>query len=181
MSLRALQKHLASHQQQLSLFALPTNLDETEDDEDEEDRRSQGMQESDDDNISNVSDTRDADESSTPKIPWRTVEFDPPQEATENTRMDDAEEEDIMPTRDASDTFEDQNQTDKTVPVEVNRVQVRFPAYDDFAWANIERYLRQKWPSWNDFEPCRLGHDWSFQVPEQLTEVHKCLTFCDQD
>jgi uncharacterized C2H2 Zn-finger protein len=71
MSLRALQKHLASHQQQLSLFALPTNLDETEDDEDEEDRRSQGMQESDDDNISNVSDTRDADESSTLKIPWR--------------------------------------------------------------------------------------------------------------
>jgi hypothetical protein len=136
MSLRALQKHLASHQQQLSLFALPTNLDEREDDEDEEDRRSQGMQESDDDNISNFSAFRDADESSTLKIPWRTVEY---------------------------------------------RVHVRFPAYDDFAWANIERYLRQKWPSWNDFKPCRLGQDWTFQVPEQLTEVHKCLTFCDQD
>jgi hypothetical protein len=266
MSLRALQKHLASHQQQLSLFALPPNLDETEDDEDEEDRRSQGMQESDDDNISDVSDTRNADESSTLKIPWRlctreyhwsflddkvessntdqlplivlqdqhswteilaswvlrevieeagypfrqvqkddlagdgrqtcylieqalqypqvrqlverTAEFDLRKEATtrpvgvKDKRMDDAAEEYIMPTRDTSDSYVDQNPTSKTVPDYINRVQVRFPAYDDFAWANIERYLRQKWPSWNDFKPCRLGHDWSFQVPEQLTEVH---------
>lgn len=36
MTLRALQKHLGHHQEQLSLFALPTNLDEMEDDPDEE-------------------------------------------------------------------------------------------------------------------------------------------------
>jgi hypothetical protein len=38
--LKSLQKHMASHQQQLSLFALPPNLDETEDDHDEDNENS---------------------------------------------------------------------------------------------------------------------------------------------
>jgi hypothetical protein len=37
MALRVLQKHLGRHQEQLALFALPQNLDETEDDQQDED------------------------------------------------------------------------------------------------------------------------------------------------
>lgn len=36
MTLRALQKHLGHHQEQLALFALPNNGDESEDDQDDD-------------------------------------------------------------------------------------------------------------------------------------------------
>jgi hypothetical protein len=62
MSLRGLQRHLASHQQQLALFALPPNLDETEDDENEDEDEIIGMGASDDDDLPDISDTQDGDE-----------------------------------------------------------------------------------------------------------------------
>jgi hypothetical protein len=55
MSLKGLHKHLASHQQQLALFALPLTLDETVDDEDDGER-GPGVQELDDENVSDMSD-----------------------------------------------------------------------------------------------------------------------------
>jgi hypothetical protein len=56
-SLRGLQKHLASHQQQLALFALPPNLDETEEDKDDEDNLL-GVKDSDDEDLSDISDSQ---------------------------------------------------------------------------------------------------------------------------
>lgn len=67
MSLRGLQKHLASHQQQLALFALPPNLDDTEeDDEDEEDEEGPlDVEDSDEEDLSDTSDVHlPAEESS---------------------------------------------------------------------------------------------------------------------
>lgn len=36
MTLRAMQKHMGHHHEQLALFALPSNLDDTEEDHEEE-------------------------------------------------------------------------------------------------------------------------------------------------
>ncbi|KAF1926715.1 uncharacterized protein M421DRAFT_6632 [Didymella exigua CBS 183.55] len=61
MSLRALQKHLGHHHEQLALFAIPSNLDETVDDEGEEEQGSllkSGVAE--EDNDEEVTDTSDA-------------------------------------------------------------------------------------------------------------------------
>jgi hypothetical protein len=63
MSLRGLQKHLASHQQQLALFALPPNLDDTEDDKNEdEDGTSEIKASEDEEDLSDISDSQDDDE-----------------------------------------------------------------------------------------------------------------------
>ncbi|KAH7073644.1 hypothetical protein BKA63DRAFT_37734 [Paraphoma chrysanthemicola] len=72
MSLRALQKHMALHQQQLALFALPPSLDETEDDHnDSVDNDAQSSQDIDNsDKMSDASYTREADKSPNLKIPW---------------------------------------------------------------------------------------------------------------
>jgi hypothetical protein len=36
------------------------------------------------------------------------------------------------------------------------RVQDWYPAYANFPWENIERFLRQKWPYWTDFNPSKV-------------------------
>jgi hypothetical protein len=51
MSLRGLKKHIASHQQQLALFALPPNVDETEAEEHEDNKRSAITTESDEESL----------------------------------------------------------------------------------------------------------------------------------
>ncbi|KAH7089788.1 hypothetical protein FB567DRAFT_547347 [Paraphoma chrysanthemicola] len=69
MSLRVLQKHMALHQQQLSLFALPPSLEETQDDHVDND--AQSLQDLDGtDEVSDVNDTREAGKSLNLKIPW---------------------------------------------------------------------------------------------------------------
>ncbi|RYP66474.1 hypothetical protein DL770_008796 [Monosporascus sp. CRB-9-2] len=62
MTLRLLQRHVARHQEQLALFALPPNLEATEDDRQDEEREAyeRGWQ---DEELSDVSDTLDANES----------------------------------------------------------------------------------------------------------------------
>jgi hypothetical protein len=58
MTLRVLQKHLGRHQKQLALFALPQNLDDTEDGrEDDESQASINVKKWQDENISDVRDT----------------------------------------------------------------------------------------------------------------------------
>jgi len=44
-----------------------------------------------------------------------------------------------------------------TLPYEAKpgRVQDKFPAYDDFAWEEIEAFLKLKWPDWTNFKPTR--------------------------
>jgi hypothetical protein len=59
MALRALQRHLGSHQQQLALFALPPNLDDTEDDPDDDDNESAIVGNDEDEELSELSDTSD--------------------------------------------------------------------------------------------------------------------------
>jgi hypothetical protein len=61
LSLRGLQKHLASHQRQLALFALPPNLDETEDDENDNEDETSEVKASDGDALSEFSDVQDDD------------------------------------------------------------------------------------------------------------------------
>jgi hypothetical protein len=51
MPLKGLKKHIASHQQQLALFALPPNVDETEAEEPEDDKRSAITTESDEESL----------------------------------------------------------------------------------------------------------------------------------
>jgi predicted RNase H-like nuclease len=67
------------------------------------------------------------------------------------------------------------------------RVQEWYPAYANFPWENIERFLRQKWPYWTDFNPSKVRKPssmitnanhfleatdmWQFEVPARLTEV----------
>ncbi|KAF2786301.1 hypothetical protein K505DRAFT_260177 [Melanomma pulvis-pyrius CBS 109.77] len=61
MTLRALQKHLGHHQEQLSLFALPPNLDETEDDPlDDEVENPVDVAKWQDEELSDISDAADA-------------------------------------------------------------------------------------------------------------------------
>jgi hypothetical protein len=45
-----------------------------------------------------------------------------------------------------------------TLPFEGKRgkIQDKFPAYDDFGWDKIEKFLKQKWPAWKDFKPTRV-------------------------
>lgn len=45
-----------------------------------------------------------------------------------------------------------------TLPYEVQtgRVQEKYPAYEKFPWEDIERYLKQKWPNWTDFNPTKV-------------------------
>ena len=62
MSLRALQRHLGSHQQQLALFAAPPNLDETEDDPDQVDVDSMAAGNPEQDELSDISDITDEEE-----------------------------------------------------------------------------------------------------------------------
>jgi len=62
MTLRALQKHLGHHQEQLSLFALPANVDETGDDEEEEKRDSLLEDEAIDEDDGQGTDTSDISE-----------------------------------------------------------------------------------------------------------------------
>jgi hypothetical protein len=58
MTLRVLQKHLGRHQEQLALFALPQNMDETGDDEqDDESQASVDVNKWQDEELSDVSDT----------------------------------------------------------------------------------------------------------------------------
>jgi hypothetical protein len=68
MTLRALRKHLGHHQEQLALFALPSNLDETEDDPDDEEHDSLlgdvAISEGDDEE--EVTDTSDGSEAEEP-------------------------------------------------------------------------------------------------------------------
>ncbi|KAF2024730.1 hypothetical protein EK21DRAFT_93852 [Setomelanomma holmii] len=60
MSLRGLHKHLASHQQQLALFALPPNLDETEEEEVEDDQE-RSSREVDTEDISDIRESDNPD------------------------------------------------------------------------------------------------------------------------
>jgi hypothetical protein len=59
MSLRNLKKHIASHQQQLALFALPPNVDETEAEEREDEERSPIIAEDDEDSLDVAQDDAD--------------------------------------------------------------------------------------------------------------------------
>ncbi|KAF1829056.1 hypothetical protein BDW02DRAFT_561926 [Decorospora gaudefroyi] len=82
LTLRALQRHLGSHQQHLALFALPPNLDNTEDDpndDDEIDVRSMGAGAHNDEELSDMSDTSDTEE------PDEAAEFYRPMSHTSNT------------------------------------------------------------------------------------------------
>lgn len=62
MTLRLLQRHVARHQEQLALFALPPNLEATEDDPQDEERPVD-VREWQDEELSDVSDTLDATDS----------------------------------------------------------------------------------------------------------------------
>lgn len=62
MTIRGLQKHLGHHQEQLALFALPTNLDETGGDQDEDDLASQPEDEAVEKDDGQLTDTSDATE-----------------------------------------------------------------------------------------------------------------------
>jgi hypothetical protein len=66
MALRALQRHLGSHQQQLALFSLPSNLDDTtddpNDDDDEESLIAGNDQEEELSDLSDTSDTEDVED-----------------------------------------------------------------------------------------------------------------------
>jgi hypothetical protein len=62
MALRTLQRHLGSHQQQLALFALPLNLDNTEDDPNDDDGGSILAGNDDDEEHSDLSNTSDTAE-----------------------------------------------------------------------------------------------------------------------
>jgi hypothetical protein len=60
MSLKGLKKHIASHQQQLALFALPPNVDETEAEEREDEERSPIIAEDDEDSLDVAEDDADS-------------------------------------------------------------------------------------------------------------------------
>ncbi|KAJ4378885.1 hypothetical protein N0V86_005759 [Didymella sp. IMI 355093] len=66
MTLRALRKHLGHHQEQLALFALPSNLDETEDDPDDEEHGSLlgdvAVSEDEDEEVTDTSEGSEAEE-----------------------------------------------------------------------------------------------------------------------
>ncbi|KAF1844871.1 uncharacterized protein K460DRAFT_99857 [Cucurbitaria berberidis CBS 394.84] len=60
LTLRTLQRHLGSHQQQLALFALPPNLDDTEEDLKDDEKDALNLDDEDDDeDISDISDEQD--------------------------------------------------------------------------------------------------------------------------
>lgn len=40
--------------------------------------------------------------------------------------------------------------------VQTGRIQEKFAAYNDFAWSDIEKYLKRKWPKWTNFNPTRV-------------------------
>jgi hypothetical protein len=62
MTLRALQRHLGSHQQQLALFALPTNLGDAEDDTNDRDAGSMSSGSHNEEEISDISKMPDSEE-----------------------------------------------------------------------------------------------------------------------
>jgi hypothetical protein len=62
MMLRAMQRHLGSHQQQLALFALPANLDDTEDEPNDDDGESITAGNVNDEELSDLSDESDTEE-----------------------------------------------------------------------------------------------------------------------
>lgn len=62
MTLRLLQRHAARHQEQFALFALPPNLEATEDEPQDDEHQSVDMNEWQDEELSDVSDTVDAED-----------------------------------------------------------------------------------------------------------------------
>ncbi|KAI4618653.1 hypothetical protein J4E80_005255 [Alternaria sp. BMP 0032] len=64
-----------------------------------------------------------------------------------------------------------------TLPPEKNtgRVQDKYSAYDDFAWEEIEKFLRTKWPQWKDFNPRKFNDNWQFEIPVKLTDLNTWL------
>jgi hypothetical protein len=62
LTLRAMQRHLGSHQQQLALFALPANLDDTEDEPNDDDGESIIAGNDEEEELSDLSDTSDTEE-----------------------------------------------------------------------------------------------------------------------
>jgi hypothetical protein len=46
-----------------------------------------------------------------------------------------------------------------TLPYEArpNKVQDKFPAYENFPWEKIEIFLKKKWPQWNDFKEAHVS------------------------
>jgi hypothetical protein len=60
-----------------------------------------------------------------------------------------------------------------------SRVQEKYPAYEDFPWEEIEKFLKLKWPLWTEFNPTmvcalldevcqRLDANFFYKVDESL-------------
>lgn len=173
MSLRNLQRHLASHHQQLALFVLPPNLDESEEivnegtfpaEEEEYDcfvdtQNSSQDHSADDDNSEDI-DLRAHDAHST----------DTAVEIAESYIQQDSEPVRGRELERGQGMFHQRRAVLPPVS-QTGCFRERFAAYNDFRWELIESYLKQKWPHWTDFNPTRANAYWYFEVPEKLPLV----------
>ena len=40
--------------------------------------------------------------------------------------------------------------------IQTGRIQEKFACYNEFPWADIEKFLKRKWPHWTNFNPTRV-------------------------
>ncbi|KAF2640947.1 hypothetical protein P280DRAFT_543899 [Massarina eburnea CBS 473.64] len=87
MSLQALQRHIGRHQEQLALFALPSNLDSTENGEKDDEHEAVDVDEWQDED-SDISDTEEDHMTSGNEEPWAEINASSEEHATEANQFD---------------------------------------------------------------------------------------------